>query len=52
MLCTQIRFGFAACLVGRSGESVGRSVGWRFDADVRSGLLKVAEVVRKKVEVC
>ena len=39
MLCRQIR-SFAPCLLGRSGESVGRSVGWQYDAGVRSGSLQ------------
>ena len=45
MLRTQIRSGFAPCLAGRSGESVGRSVcrsvGWQYDACVGSSSLQV-----------
>ena len=41
MLCRQIRSGFAPCLAGRSGQSVGRPVGWQYDAAWRHGPLEL-----------
>ena len=41
ILYRQIKSGFAPCLAGRFGQSVGRSVGWQYDASVASVSLQV-----------